>query len=247
MFAHLPLLVNPDGSKLSKRHADVHVESYRQAGVEPDALNNFVALMGSNWHMSTQPSKRDGTRPNSSSEDSTSEVFSMNDMIERFSLDNVSQSRATPNLSKLHFLNRQHLRRQLSDQEDGGGRADVLARFAQTIADERERAWQPSDSFPQDRLRGERLGIVADVMLGRSSSLQEVVRDLRILFESPRWKGSEAHEMKGTMDENAFGEPVSRINKAHGCFPDVISILMRYRFGFVCRLRRTCRPHFGRG
>jgi glutamyl-tRNA synthetase len=47
-FAHLPLLLNPDRSKLSKRHGDVAVEDFRRQGYFPEALVNFVALLGWN-------------------------------------------------------------------------------------------------------------------------------------------------------------------------------------------------------
>jgi glutamyl-tRNA synthetase len=48
LFAHLPLLLNPDGSKLSKRSGDVYVEQYISKGYLPEAINNFVSLLG--WH-----------------------------------------------------------------------------------------------------------------------------------------------------------------------------------------------------
>lgn len=85
-FAHLPLLVNPDGSKLSKRHADVHVESYRARGIEPEALVNFVGLMGFNWH-----GLGDGNSGNRDNKDGDgvgdgSEVFTMADMIDGVSV-----------------------------------------------------------------------------------------------------------------------------------------------------------------
>lgn len=75
-------MVNADGSKLSKRQADVHVESYKDQGFEPEALVNFVALMGYNWHASEEEKA-------SSDVIDTSEVFTMQDMI-----DKVSSTRA---------------------------------------------------------------------------------------------------------------------------------------------------------
>lgn len=48
LFAHLPLLLNSDGSKLSKRTGDVYVEQYISKGYLPESINNFVALLG--WH-----------------------------------------------------------------------------------------------------------------------------------------------------------------------------------------------------
>jgi glutamyl-tRNA synthetase len=78
LFAHLPLLINQDGSKLSKRHADVHVESYREQGLEPEALVNFVALMGYNWHATEEEVQSEDV-------DEKSEVFTMQDMIDKVS------------------------------------------------------------------------------------------------------------------------------------------------------------------
>ena len=91
-FAHLPLLVNADGSKLSKRQNDAHVQSFIDGGFLPAALVNFVAFLG--W---TPP----GTQK---------EVLSMPELIEAFSLERVNQSDATVNFEKLRWLNRQHLR-----------------------------------------------------------------------------------------------------------------------------------------
>jgi glutamyl/glutaminyl-tRNA synthetase len=69
LFAHLPLLLNPDGSKLSKRSGDVHVESYIQKGYLPEAIDNFVALLG--WHPSA-----------SSNSDA---LFTMNELVDQVS------------------------------------------------------------------------------------------------------------------------------------------------------------------
>ncbi len=91
-FAHLPLLVNPDGSKLSKRQNEAHVQSYMDGGFLPEALINFVAFLG--WTPA-------GTQQ---------EVLSMAELIDHFSLERVNQSDATVNFEKLRWLNRQHLR-----------------------------------------------------------------------------------------------------------------------------------------
>lgn len=90
-FAHLPLLLNSDRSKLSKRQGDVAVESYREKGYLPEALNNFVALLG--WSFS----------------DNT-EFFSIDQLIENFSLDKVHKAGAIFNIEKLNWLNAEHLR-----------------------------------------------------------------------------------------------------------------------------------------
>lgn len=52
-FAHLPLLINSDGTKLSKRTGDTKVQDYREKGFEAEAICNFVGLMGWNHHNRT--------------------------------------------------------------------------------------------------------------------------------------------------------------------------------------------------
>jgi glutamyl-tRNA synthetase len=90
-FAHLPLLLNPDKSKLSKRQGDVAVEDYRKKGYLPEALVNFVAFLG--WNPGDER-----------------EIFSKEDLIREFSLERVGKSGAVFNIEKLNWLNAQHLR-----------------------------------------------------------------------------------------------------------------------------------------
>jgi len=91
-FAHLPLLLNPDRTKLSKRQGDVAVEDYRQKGYLPEALVNFVSLLG--WNPGTEQ-----------------EYFTIDDLVGQFSLDRVNKAGAVFNLEKLKWLNEEHLRK----------------------------------------------------------------------------------------------------------------------------------------
>jgi glutamyl-tRNA synthetase len=90
-FAHLPLLLNPDKSKLSKRQGDVAVEDYRLKGYLKEALINFVALLG--WNPGDER-----------------EIFSLDELVKEFSLERVGKSGAVFNIEKLDWLNFQHLR-----------------------------------------------------------------------------------------------------------------------------------------
>jgi glutamyl-tRNA synthetase len=91
-FAHLPLLLNPDRSKLSKRQGDVAVEDYRKKGYLPEALLNFVALLG--WNRGDDE-----------------EIFSLDDLIKDFSLERVSKSGAVFNIEKLNWMNGLYIRK----------------------------------------------------------------------------------------------------------------------------------------
>jgi nondiscriminating glutamyl-tRNA synthetase len=90
-MAHLPLLLNPDRTKLSKRQGDVAVEDFLQKGYLPEALNNFVALLG--WNPGNDQ-----------------EIFSMQELIDQFSLERVNKSGAVFDLAKLNWMNGQYLR-----------------------------------------------------------------------------------------------------------------------------------------
>ena len=92
VFAHLPLLLNPDRSKLSKRQGDVAVEDYKAKGYLEEALINFVALLG--W---TAGDDR--------------EFYYLNELIEKFSIERVNKAGAVFNVEKLDWLNAEHLRK----------------------------------------------------------------------------------------------------------------------------------------
>ncbi len=95
-MAHLPLIHSPSGGKLSKRNAEemgipVSVRQYREEGYEPEALLNFLAFLG--WNPGTEQ-----------------EVFTLDALVEAFSLDRVGSSGVQFNLDKLRWYNQQHLR-----------------------------------------------------------------------------------------------------------------------------------------
>lgn len=91
-FAHLPLLLNPDRSKLSKRQGDVSVEDFQEKGYLQEALINFLALLG--WNPSA-----------------TEEIFSIHDLIRDFDLERVNKSGAVFNREKLDWMNAEYIRK----------------------------------------------------------------------------------------------------------------------------------------
>jgi glutamyl-tRNA synthetase len=97
VFAHLPLLLNADRSKLSKRQGDVAVEDYKNKGFLKEALVNFVALLG--WTAGDDK-----------------EYYTMEELVSKFSLDRVNKSGAVFNLEKLTWLNEEHLRKKTDSQ-----------------------------------------------------------------------------------------------------------------------------------
>lgn len=89
IFAHLPMILGPDKTRLSKRHGATSVTAYREMGYLPDALVNYLARLG--WSHGDQ------------------EVFTRRELIEYFSFENVGKSAAVFNPEKLLWLNSQYI------------------------------------------------------------------------------------------------------------------------------------------
>ncbi len=89
-FVHLPMILGPDRTRLSKRHGVTSVLEYRQRGFLPEALVNFLARLG--WSHGDQ------------------EFFTRDELIELFSLEHIGKSAAVFDDEKLHWLNQQHMK-----------------------------------------------------------------------------------------------------------------------------------------
>ncbi len=90
VLAHMPLILAPGGGKLSKRHGSTAMEEFRAQGYLPEALMNYLALLG--W-----------------SYDGQTEIFSREDLLEKFTLERVSPSPATFDYAKLRWFNAHYI------------------------------------------------------------------------------------------------------------------------------------------
>ncbi|MFZ1641844.1 MAG: glutamate--tRNA ligase [Candidatus Contendobacter sp.] len=89
-YAHVPMILGPDGQKLSKRHGAASVMEYRDQGYLPEAVLNFLVRLG--WSHGDQ------------------EIFSLDEMVECFDLDGCNKAASAINPSKLIWLNRHYLK-----------------------------------------------------------------------------------------------------------------------------------------
>ncbi|MGA7351412.1 MAG: glutamate--tRNA ligase, partial [Acidobacteriaceae bacterium] len=94
VFAHVPLILGPDKTRLSKRHGATSVIAYKDLGIVPEAFRNFLALLG--WSPGTAHRDR--------------EIFSSNDLVELFTLDGISKSNAVFDNDKLAWFNTEYIR-----------------------------------------------------------------------------------------------------------------------------------------
>jgi len=89
VYAHLPMILGPDGAKLSKRHGAVDIREYEEQGFLPEAMLNYLVRLG--WSHGDQ------------------EIFSIQEMVELFDIADVNQSASSFNPEKLLWINQQHI------------------------------------------------------------------------------------------------------------------------------------------
>src|SRR5690606_32657364 len=91
-FAHIPLNLNPSGTKMSKRDQGALIHEYQEGGFLPSGVNNYMALLG--W---------------SAKDDQ--EIFSIAELVERFDLSGVNSSNSKFDYDKCRWVNGEHLKR----------------------------------------------------------------------------------------------------------------------------------------
>lgn len=157
-YAHLPLLLNTDRSKLSKRQGDVAAEDYKAKGYLPDALLNFIALLG--WHASDDQ-----------------EIYSKEELIEKFSLDRVGKAGAIFDIEKLNWMNAQYLKKLSLDEL-----TDLCIPYLA------QRAYNTAD---KTRMRS-----VVETVSSRLTTLSSITKHAEFFFdESVQFENDEAMEI----------------------------------------------------
>jgi glutamyl-tRNA synthetase len=199
-YAHLPLLHGPDGHKLSKRHGAASLADLREAGYLPEAVRNYLALLG--W---------------GSGDDST--VLSTEELIARFSLEQVSRSPARFDEAKLRWLNGVYIRALPVDEltarlagflaHSGHPGAGEDERFARAVAISQEKIHTLADFWP---LAGTLLDGLCDDPKARERWLGE---DGRATLADVR----EALERAQSFDERSIGEALQAIVERRGVKP----------------------------
>ena len=124
-FGHVSLILGADRSKMSKRHGATSVDQYRKMGFLPEGINNFLALLG--W-----------------SPEDDQEIFSLEELVERFSLDRVAKNPAVFDMDKLVWVNGQHMKKLSIDEITENAIPQLIeAGFIDDkfLADSDKRAW----------------------------------------------------------------------------------------------------------
>ncbi|HEX3987776.1 MAG TPA: glutamate--tRNA ligase [Acidobacteriaceae bacterium] len=151
-FAHLPLILGPDKTRLSKRHGATSVIAYKDLGILPEAFRNFLALLG--WSPGSKPTAQPKDR----------EIFASDDLIRLFSLDGISRSNAVFDNDKLAWFNTEYIR------------ACDSAKLLPLIEEE----WKAADLQP-DRSHAEILAAI-DLLKPRARKLKDFTTTFRAYF-----------------------------------------------------------------
>lgn len=147
-FGHLPLILNEDKTKISKRKNKVSVDDYLSEGYLPEALINFLVLLG--WSSGDEQ-----------------EIFTMEELVEKFSLDRVHKGGAVFDVKKLEWINGEYIKRRIAEDVDG--------------------FYERARSFVEAKLPGVDEGLVKKILQdpdfeGRFKKLSEIPEGIAPLF-----------------------------------------------------------------
>jgi glutamyl-tRNA synthetase len=145
VYAHLPMILGSDGAKLSKRHGAVDIRDYREQGYLPEAVLNYLVRLG--WSHGDQ------------------EIFSIEEMRQRFDIADVNQSASSFNPEKLLWISQQHI---IAAPAEKLG--DALIPYLRKIGLDPENGPSPAN--------------VADIFRERAQTLLEMAESARYCYEN---------------------------------------------------------------
>lgn len=191
-FAHLPLLRNPDRSKISKRKNPVAVNFYKEQGYLPEALRNFLGLMG--WSM-----------PNDQ------EIFTLKEMVENFSFDRIDPAGPIFDIKKLDWLNGEYIRSLNEDDLEDRLTAGGYTKYSKTeitglLPLVKERLKKLSEFDSSVSFFFEKTNVKKEQFLPKTKSADEVRKILDGLIEIleiVEWSEEELEEKISKFQESA--------------------------------------------
>jgi len=184
-YAHITLTLAPDKTKLSKRHGATAIKEYREMGYLPEAIINFMALLG--WNPGTEK-----------------EFFSLDELIKEFSIEKMQKSAAIFNIEKLNWFNAHYIK-----QKDLKELTNLCIPFL-----EKENLIKKSDTkylIPdtEEVVDFDYLLKIAELGKERMKKLSEIGKLTQFFFKEPEydtellnWKKMEKEEIKASLDKS---------------------------------------------
>jgi glutamyl-tRNA synthetase len=176
IFAHISMILGPDGKKLSKRHGATSVEEYRDAGYLPDALVNYLALLG--W-----------------APDGQTTIITREELCREFSLDHVSKNPATFDYKKLDWIQQQYL--QAMSDSDFSRHVLIPQLVAKGL--ERGRVQEVYETRPTW------FDLLSSVLKPRTTLLPQAAEKARFLYEGAKPSYDEKSVAKNLAKEGTHG------------------------------------------
>lgn len=214
-FAHLPLILGPDRSKLSKRHGTTSIAKYRKDGYLAEALTNFIALLS--WNPGTER-----------------EIFSMPSLIKEFSIEKIQKSGAIFNINKLDWMNGFYIRQKSPEKLTEYCIPYLVEK--NLIESEFEAEGLP-DQFYKIIETGEKISLkrlekIISLYQERLKKLSEIPELTHFFFKKKleydkellRWKDSEDKEMKNILKK--LRKILSKIKSENWTEKNLTNILM---------------------
>ena len=177
-YAHIPLTLGPDKTKLSKRHGATAIGDYKEMGYLPEALLNFMAFLG--WHPGSEK-----------------EIFSLEELAREFSMEKMNKSNAIFDIEKLNWFNGQYIRQMDLDEltkkclpylhqgqslKSLGTVPDNFEYLKKIVALEKERLKKLSEIGELTKFFFvDKLDYPAELLIWKKLSLEEVKNNLEIL------------------------------------------------------------------
>lgn len=202
-FGHLPLLLNPDGTKMSKRKGDVRVLDYMEKGWEPEAVTNWLALTGWNLrrHSDTFHDHNHEKTPAETNK-VPDDVMTLAQLIEAFDITHLTHRRTILDPGKLAFLNRHHIARKV-----GSRGVEVSERASRIIR----------EAFPDIEPRfcsTEYISDVLRVLSDRVVILQDIATAAPYLFQPPDYTSDAAKSLRKTIKGDLYPRIIQQTLKA---------------------------------
>ncbi|KAI1789160.1 glutamyl-tRNA synthetase [Ganoderma leucocontextum] len=196
-FAHLPILLNSDGTKMSKRKGDVQVLDYARRGWEPNAILNWLALAG--WGVQHDaPCPLSPSRGVSKQAPDSTTVMSVEEMIRDFDFSVVTHRRSVLDPVKLEYINKHHLMQLMSNP--GGLR--TLAERAQPFI---KAAYPHSPHTSLPYLEQVIFVLQASLLTaGRTSKLSDIPSLAPFFFVEPDYPSAEAQKMRRSLSTEQY-------------------------------------------
>ncbi|KAG6332077.1 hypothetical protein ID866_7015 [Astraeus odoratus] len=201
-FAHLPILLNPDGSKMSKRKGNVSVLEFSRRGWEPEALLNWLALAG--WGTQHDSNKKQSTSPNDLQAPESTAVMSLPELVEQFDLRSLTHRRNILDPAKLEYLNKHHLMRHWQNEE-------ATAHHARRIRELVKSAFPSSQYATPDYIAK-----VIGVLQGRIVNVFDVPSLAPFFFIEPDYTTSDARSMRRSVSIDDYRLALETANDFFG-------------------------------